>query len=199
MGYFIIGKHKVFDANSKLKEVRKTFLNQPHIKHIIIDMLDINGKPRKEKIEMENYITHFLDLELAANPPSDFVRKWVEFDIEGADAQHDGWLIITDYFSITGYGYVRSTKIGMDRILGDYGYEASRYYFPQGEVVDLVFGISTEVGNALVRRLFPKKAFLKKELDFRSITRIRGSLENFQVFTKTECITFGETIYFSSI
>lgn len=189
MGYFKIGKHKVFYSDDRFVEVSKPFFKELSASDIMgLKILGINGKPNNNAVELTNRCSKKLKDDHSTLSKQKFISKWVEFEFKDEGAQAIAWDVIYDYFYLHKNGWIVDLR-DFDKKLKD-DYSGKNYAYPQGALIGLQFNISA---NSFISRLFSKN-ILTFTLNLVSIKYIKGSLSHLEIRTDSKEIILGREI-----
>lgn len=191
MGYFKIGKYKVFYADSKFIEINKPFYEGISATEMVsMKILGIDGQRNDNAIKLEKVQFDKLKNDFKILFPKQFIEKWVDFEFIDQEAKQLSWEIIYDYFQINKNGNIEDVR--------DFGEKVSEAYagkdlqFPQGHIVKLTFKLL--YSSSIFTKLLGSEKFLTKMIDLTNIQMIKGSLDAFQITTEREVLKFGKNI-----
>jgi len=194
MGYFTIGKHKVFYSDARFASINKPFFDSLSAHEAIsLNILKIDGTRNSNAIKLENLQIKKLNEDFKLLSKEHFVKKWVEFEFSDKVAQSVSWEIIYDFFFARGVGSIKDIRT-FDQKLSD-DFSGQGYSFPAGNVVELEFELFP--GKNILRSFFKKRMTLTKLLDLSKIVLIAGSLDAMKIVTQDEEIVLGGQIRIS--
>lgn len=191
MGYFKIGKYRVFYADSKFIDINKPFYEGISATEMIsMKILGFDGKRNGNAIKLEKLQLEKLKHDFKNLSRQRFIEKWVNFEFIDHEAKQLSWELIYDYFQINKNGKVEDVRDFEEKLVEAYAGEDLQ--FPQGHLVKLTFKLSSN--SSIFTRLFNSEKVLTKMIDLNDIQRVKGSLDAFQITTEREVIIFGKSI-----
>lgn len=189
MGYYSIGKYKVFYSNDRFYEINKPFVEKLSATDMLrLNMLDLGRKPSKKAIELHNLRIKKLNEDYKNLSNLSFIKKWVRFEFDDQVAPKIAWEVIYDYFHLHKNGRIVDLR-AFDQVVED-DYLGLSYTFPQGEVVELEF---KTLRNNFISRLFSNTT-VTFTLNLSSIQFIEGTLSELQIETSSKKIVLGQTV-----
>ncbi len=191
MGYFKIGKYKIFYSDDRFVEINKPFYeNLSAVDMIGLKILDFDGKPNKNYVKLASLQVEKLKEDYKNLKRNEFIKKWVEFEFTNEQAKNVGWEIICDYFEIHKNGHIKDLRDFNDQLVDEY--DGNNYIFPQGEVIGLEFNLIHN--RNIITKFFDSSKTLRFVLNLAKIERIKGDLTDIEISTDSQFIKLGKKI-----
>ena len=189
MGYYKIGKHKVFYSDDRFTEINMPFLEKLSAHEIIsLNILEITGKECKNAIILTNLWKEKLKSDYKKLSKKEFIHKWVEFEFKDENAQGLAWEIIYDYFHLHKNGRIVDLRNFDQKLVEDF--TETTYIFPQGESIGLQFMVT----HSFLGYKPLEKNTLIFNLNISCITHIKGTLNSLEIKTDSMEIILGKNI-----
>jgi hypothetical protein len=177
MSYCIIGGQPVFLYPARYKEIREQALRGKDATHQMADII----AGTKEGQEVDEFVSEFLRKQYEADPVN-FRTNWASFDLNGEEAVHEVWDLLTDYCRYYGYGYLSDLR-HVARQLVDEDAEAPQQQYPAGRVFALnYFAKPMKWWWPYTRKMKGRTVSLVVVAS--SVYRLVGDLTNFTVYAK---------------
>lgn len=192
MGYFNVGKYKIFYSDNRFLEINKPFYEKlSGIDMIGMKILGIDGKLNKNAAKLQNLQIQKVQEDYKKLSREAFIKKWVHFDFVTDEAKNNSWEILYDYFHIQRNGFIKDLRDSGQQIIDDFS-GSNNYTFPQGEVVELKFRLTSN--HNFFEKIFRKSHYLTTILDLTKIQRIQGSLTNLEIRTNNRVLKLSDSI-----
>ena len=190
MPYVLVSGHPVFLSKSRYFRLREQASKDRDAVFRVASLI----AGTKAMLEVESRMVTILEAEYSKDPIR-FFREWVEFDMEGSEARQEVWYLLYDYCHL--YGHTRLTDLRADpeiaRLVGDLlspGYNVDP---PMGRVFALEHPSQRRKRWLWLGRQ-ERQGTLRVIIDTALVTRLVGSLREFEVFTQGMRLQFGESV-----